>query len=160
MAAYQSQAAQPSITPAYGLRLPEAVLRLPACDAYISLNAHGGRPEVLTAWMDPAVTDESDPFSIDPTLNMYGEDNHPPYASEFVERYRGAQIARNERITDWCLAQLESIRSRGYVDPGWNRFDQHLPHLAFHVEPAELGLPGRCAPGANCGSHPGDSITR
>ena len=120
MAAYQSQAAQPSIKPAYGLRLPEAVLRLPACDAYISLNAHGGRPEVLTAWMDPAVTDESDPFSIDPTLNMYGEDNHPPYASEFVERYRAAQIARNERITDWCLAQLESMRSRGYVDRAFN----------------------------------------
>ncbi len=120
MAAYQSQAVQPNIKPAFGLRLPEAVLRLPACDAYVSLNAHGGRPEVLTAWMDPAVTDESDPFSIDPALNMYGEDNRPPYSSEFVERYRAAQVARNDRITDWCLAQLESMRSRGYVDRAFN----------------------------------------
>jgi len=120
MAAYQSQAVEPNIKPGFGLRLPEAVLRLPAGDAYVSLNAHGGRPEVLTAWMDPAVTDESDPFSIEPDLNMYGAENRPPYAPQFVERYRVAQVARNERITEWCLAQLESMRSRGYVDRAFN----------------------------------------
>ena len=39
----------------HGLPLPDAVLDLPAADYYVSLNAHQGRPEVLTAWMDPSI---------------------------------------------------------------------------------------------------------
>ena len=66
MGAYQSQAGDPNITATRGLKLPDAVLNLPACDYYISLNAHPGRPEVLTSWMDPSLTDEIDPTSADP----------------------------------------------------------------------------------------------
>ncbi|MDQ6840649.1 MAG: alpha/beta hydrolase [Actinomycetota bacterium] len=32
-----------------------------AGDLFVSLCAHPGRPDVLTAWLDPSVTDESDP---------------------------------------------------------------------------------------------------
>ncbi|MCP4223538.1 MAG: alpha/beta hydrolase, partial [Actinomycetia bacterium] len=104
----------PKITPTRGLNLPEAVLDLPACHLYISLNAHPGRPEVLTAWLDPAVTDETDPLSTDPLLTMFDPDKGPPYSPEFVGRYRSAQVARNDRITDWCIAELEKLEESGF----------------------------------------------
>ncbi len=116
MAAYQSQAAEPVITATHDLPLPEAVNTLPACDLYISLNAHGGRPEVLTAWMDPSVTDENDPTSVDESLNMYNPDNGPPYSEPFIQRYRQAQQDRNHRITDWVLDELQRVNSHGQPD--------------------------------------------
>jgi pimeloyl-ACP methyl ester carboxylesterase len=90
MAAYQSQA--------------EGDLR---ADLYISLQAHLGRPEVFTAWLDPSVTDETDPFSVDPALDMFDERNGPPFTPEFVQRYRAAQVSRNDKITAYAKAQLE-----------------------------------------------------
>ncbi len=106
MAAYQSQASDPHIRPSHGLPLPDAVNALPAGDGYVSLNAHLGRPEVLTAWMDPSVTDENDPLSVNPALDMYDPANGPPYAPDFLARYRAAQEARNHRITDWVHEEL------------------------------------------------------
>ncbi len=120
MAAYQSQATSPHIRPAHGLALPDAVNDLPAADLYVSLNAHPGRPEVLTSWMDPSVTDESDPLSVDPSLDMYDAANGPPYPPEFVARYRAAQEARNRRITAWVLSELERMKGRGAYDRVFN----------------------------------------
>jgi pimeloyl-ACP methyl ester carboxylesterase len=120
MAAYQSQAAEPNIRATRGLKLPEAVLGLPPCDFYVSLNAHAGRPEVLTAWMDPSITDESDPTSVDPALDMFDADNGPPYSPGFIERYRAAQEARNHRITDWAIAELGRLAAAGLVDRAFN----------------------------------------
>jgi pimeloyl-ACP methyl ester carboxylesterase len=85
-------------------------------DAYVSLNAHLGRPEVLTAWMDPSVVDEADPLSRDPSLDMFDPANGPPYAPEFVARYRAAQVARNERITAWARAEQVRLDEAGAVD--------------------------------------------
>lgn len=116
MAAYQSQATSPNIAPTYDLKLPRACLELMPADGYVSLNAHGGRPEVLTAWMDPSVTDEADPTSIDESLNMFNPEHGPPYDGDFIARYRAAQTARNERITDWALAELERLKSIGWQD--------------------------------------------
>lgn len=122
MAAYQSQATDPAIEPGRGLALPDAVLDLPAADLYVSLNAHPGRPDVLTAWLDPSVTDEADPLSLDPDLDMFDALNGPPYADDFVARYRRAQVERNHRITDWAIAELERLRAAG----AWDRlFDAH-----------------------------------
>ena len=90
MGAYQSQA--------------EGDMR---ADLYISLQAHLGRPEVFTAWLDASVTDETDPFSVDPSLDMFDEANGPPYSAQFVERYRAGQVARNDKITAYAKAQLE-----------------------------------------------------
>jgi hypothetical protein len=116
MGAYQSQAVAPSIQPTPGLRLPPAVLELTAADLYVSLCAHAGRPEVLTAWMDPSVVDERDPTVIDPELDMYDPVNGPPYAVEFVARYRAAQEARNHRITDWVFMELARLKEHGMFD--------------------------------------------
>jgi pimeloyl-ACP methyl ester carboxylesterase len=57
---------------------------------------------VLTNWLDPSVTDETDPLSADPALDPFNPDNGPPYSAEFQQAYRQAQRARNERITNWC----------------------------------------------------------
>src|SRR6516165_1240830 len=66
MAAYQSQAVQPNVTPVAGMRPLPAIEDLPPGDLFIALAAHAGRPEVLTAWLDPSVTAETDPLSADP----------------------------------------------------------------------------------------------
>jgi pimeloyl-ACP methyl ester carboxylesterase len=65
---------------------------------------------VLTAWLDPSVTDESDPVAADPALDPFNTANGPPYDDAFQRRYREAQRARNERITDWALSQLDLLR--------------------------------------------------
>jgi pimeloyl-ACP methyl ester carboxylesterase len=109
MAAYQSQAVEPNVTPVAGMRPLPAIEDLPAGDLFLALAAHSGRPEVLTNWLDPSVTDETDPLAADPVLDPFNPDNGPPYRKEFQQRYRLAQRARNERITVWALAQLAAL---------------------------------------------------
>lgn len=122
MGAYQSQAKGVSMTPTPGLQLPDALQKLVPADFYVSLCAHGGRPEVLTAWFDPAITDESDPTTVDPDLDMYNETNGPPYPREFVERYRKAQVERNHRITTWCHSELARLKDHNMADRGFNLY--------------------------------------
>ncbi len=109
MAAYQSQAVEPNVTPVASMRPLPAIEDLPAGDLFIALAAHSGRPEVLTNWLDPSVTDETDPLSADPALDPFNPENGPPFSEEFQRRYRQAQRARNERITDWALAELAAL---------------------------------------------------
>jgi acetyl esterase/lipase len=109
MAAYQSQAVEPNVRPAPGMRPLTAIEDLPAGDLFVALAAHSGRPEVLTNWLDPSVTDETDPLSADPGLDPFNPVNGPPYSVEFQARYRAAQRARNERITDWALGQIDAL---------------------------------------------------
>jgi pimeloyl-ACP methyl ester carboxylesterase len=116
MAAYQSQAVSPNIESVAGGAIPPAAHELIPADRYISLNAHPGRPEVLTAWMDPSVLDENDPTKTDPALDMYSQENGPPYTAKFVSRYRAAQAARNHRITAWARSELERLRSLQMYD--------------------------------------------
>ena len=61
---------------------------------YVSFNAHQGRPEVLTDWMDASVIDESDPVATDPELDPFSEANKPPYSAAFITKYRAAQKAQ------------------------------------------------------------------
>lgn len=116
MSAYQSQALEPHLSPTRGSVMPDAATSLPAADLFVSLNAHPGRPDVLTSWMDPSVTDETDPTSTDPALDMFREENGPPYADEFVSRYRSAQRERNQRITDWCQAEMDRLAQGASFD--------------------------------------------
>lgn len=122
MAAYQSQAKGVTMKPTPGLELPKALEAIEPADLYISLCAHGGRPEVLTEWFDPSITDEKDPASINPSLNMYDDANGPPYSEAFIEKYRAAQVARNHRITDWCYEELERLAKHGMTDRAFNMY--------------------------------------
>jgi pimeloyl-ACP methyl ester carboxylesterase len=116
MAAYQSQAVDPNVSPLDGMRPAAGLTELPPADGYVATAAHPGRPDVLTAWMDAAVVDENDPVATDPHLDMFDQRNGPPYAPEFVARYRGAQTARNHAITDWAETEVKRVRAAGFSD--------------------------------------------
>jgi len=74
-------------------------------DGMIFLGAHLGAGKILQTEIDPSVTDENDPLSCDPELDMYDLANgfrEPPetstYSEGFLTRYRAAQATRVARI--------------------------------------------------------------
>jgi hypothetical protein len=122
MSAYQSQAVTPNLDATPWGDLPDAVAGLDATDALVVLCAHPGRPDVLTAWLDPSVTDEADPLSRDPALDMFEAAHGPPYPVSFVERYRAAQAARNHRITEWAFREHDRLVASGALDRTFSVF--------------------------------------
>jgi pimeloyl-ACP methyl ester carboxylesterase len=116
MAAYQAEAMAPTLAGEAKGTTQAALQALTGGDLYISLNAHKGRPEVLTDWMDASVVDEADPTRTDPALDPFDPANGPPYPGEFIARYRTAQRARNQRITDWAKAELARVNAAGVPD--------------------------------------------
>ena len=87
---------------------------LPEADGLILVSSHLGQGPLLQSCLDPSVTDESDPFAIDDTLDPFAPQNgfaDPPrsssYSSEFVERYRAAQQARSRRLDDVARGMLQ-----------------------------------------------------
>jgi pimeloyl-ACP methyl ester carboxylesterase len=116
MGAYQAEAVAPTLAADAKGAAAEALAALPPADLYVSLNAHKGRPEVLTAWMDAAVVDELDPTKSDPALDAFSPENGPPYSATFIAGYRAAQRARNQRITDWAKAELARLNAAGVPD--------------------------------------------
>jgi pimeloyl-ACP methyl ester carboxylesterase len=94
---------------------PEAI---PAADGLLIMAAHISRHGTLTEWIDASIHDESRPFDRDPELNLYDPANpdQPPYSSEFLARYRAAQVARNRRITAWVEAELQTMRDAGRLN--------------------------------------------
>lgn len=116
MAAYQANAVDRHITPLEGMRPAAGLDDLPPADGYVASAAHPGRPDVLTAWMDASVLDEGDAIATDPDLDLFNERNGAPYDAQFVQRYRAAQLARNDAITDWAEAELVRVRAAGFSD--------------------------------------------
>jgi len=88
----------------------------PPAELFVSLNAHQGRPQVLTSWLDGSVVDEGNLFLSDPDLDPFSPERKPPFEESFVARYRQAQQARNERITTWAEAKLRALRAAGGYD--------------------------------------------
>jgi hypothetical protein len=88
--------------------------QLPAADGMIHIAAHLGEGRIMMDMIDPSVTEENDPLSCDPSLDMYNPANgfrEPPepskYSEEFIQRYRQAQRAR--------VARIDAI-ARRYID--------------------------------------------
>lgn len=110
-AAYQAQATEFTMahTPA-GDRLDLGPGDFPPADAILLCAAHPGRPRLFVDWLDPSVTDERDGQSCDSSLDMYDEKNGPPYAKDFVLRYKAGQIARRDRIERWVKDRLAHVR--------------------------------------------------
>jgi pimeloyl-ACP methyl ester carboxylesterase len=144
MGAYQAEAAAPTLADGATGRAAEALARLPAADLYVSLNAHKGRPEVLTDWMDPSVVDERDPTRTDPALDPFNPANGPPYSHEFVAAHRAAQKARNQRITNWAKAELARVNAAGVPDVlfALYRTWADLRFMDPAIDPSERPCPG------------------
>ncbi|MGH8667997.1 MAG: alpha/beta hydrolase [Burkholderiales bacterium] len=142
---YQSQAEKPSIgrTPSGE---PVDLSQLIAADAMIFQAAHLSRPSMLSETIDPSVLDEDDPERRDPELDIYDPKcpNRPPYAEEFVLRFRAAQLARMRRRTAWVKDMLGRLKGnemeRGFVT---HRTMADLRFLDPAVEPNDR-KPGWC----------------
>ncbi len=96
---------------------------LPPADAMVYLASHAGEGHYLLSAIDASVTDESDPTSCDPDLDLYDPANgfvEPPretrYAPGFVDRYRAAQHHRVARID---AAARERVAARRDARARW-----------------------------------------
>ena len=91
---------------------------LPQADGLITLNAAEGEGLHWTHHLDPSLTDETDPFSYDPSLDMYNPDNGfrvPPgetkYSPEFLARVEKAQQERGKKLAELARSY---IREQNY----------------------------------------------
>lgn len=113
---YQAEAERPTIvaTPA-GDPVDIVGAGLIPADAVIFQAAHVSRAVMLAEMIDPSVRDENDPDSRDVELDLYDPRNphQPPYAPEYIARFRAAQLARLRRRTAWVRETLERLRARG-----------------------------------------------
>ncbi len=119
---------------------------LPAVDGLALCAAHLGRTRLMQDWIDPAVTDEHDVLSLDPALDMYDPRHRMPYDTDFLAAFKRGQQARLQRIEDWALARLETLRGT----PGAPR-DQAFVIYRTHADPrcVDLSLdPNDRAPGS------------
>ncbi|MHA7662725.1 alpha/beta hydrolase [Mycolicibacterium sp. HS_4_1] len=91
---------------------------MPVPDAAVFLAPHPGQGKLLEQLIDPSVIDETDPLSVDPSLNAFEPINGfaaPPQSSsftgEFIDHYRQAQRERVRRIDDLALALAQRSQS-------------------------------------------------
>ncbi|WP_342133536.1 alpha/beta hydrolase [Hydrogenophaga sp. OTU3427] len=81
-----------------------AELDMPQADGLVLVGPHPGQGALLQGCIDPSVTDENNPLSVDPALdalnpaNGYLPKGQARYTAEFIERYRAAQRERVARI--------------------------------------------------------------
>ncbi len=110
---------------------------LPQVQGLALCGAHEGRSRLLRRWIDPSVTDEHEPLSCDPALDMYDPALGPPYSAAFLARFDAAQAARIERIDAWVRERLALLRS--LKAPGSPRDQTFLIHRT-HADPRCLDL--------------------
>ena len=116
MGAYHSQAIEPNIAPTWDLPRLGSIDGLIPGDLFVFLSAHPGRPEIFADWLDGSVIDELDPTATDPALDVFNPEHGPPFSVEFVAQVRTAQVARSNRITEWCKRELVRLAEHGVRD--------------------------------------------
>jgi hypothetical protein len=130
-------------------------------DGWIGIAAHPGEGVFMLQVIDPSVTDEDDPFSTDPALDMYNPDNgwrpwpQPSrYDPEWLVTYRAAQRDRVARIDEIAKASIAAsndaaanLRSVDKADASaWREqrrravFTQYLTIYRTLADPAYLDL--------------------
>lgn len=110
---------------------------LPPVQGLALCGAHEGRSRLMRRWIDPSVTDEHDPLSVDPALDMYDPANGPPYTPQFLARFDAAQQVRLARIDAWVAERLALLR--GLKAPGSPRDQVFVIHRT-HADPRCLDL--------------------
>ncbi|RKE36364.1 hypothetical protein B0G76_2535 [Paraburkholderia sp. BL23I1N1] len=90
-----------------------ATATMPEADGMIYLAPHQGQGRLLLGCIDPSVTDETDPLSVDESLNPFNPANGysreagaTRYSAEFATRYRQAQRDRVARLDQIARAQI------------------------------------------------------
>lgn len=90
-----------------------AAAQMPVPDGAVFMAPHPGQGALLQRVIDPAVLDESDPWTTDPTLDAFAETNgfrpapeSSAYSPEFITRYRAAQVERIRRIDALAASAL------------------------------------------------------
>ena len=109
---------------------------LPPVDGLALCAAHEGRSTLMRNWIDPSVTDDHDPLSVDPALDMYDPRNQP-FTPDFLQRFKAAQAARLRRLDEWVAQRLALLRSQ--TAPGSPRDQTFIIHRT-HADPRCLDL--------------------
>ncbi len=117
VALYQRQAEKPTITKTPAGDPPDLTKAgLVPAEALLLIASSPSRHQLLTEFIDPAVTDESDPDSCNPELDLYAEGRKPPFDRAWIAKYREAQKARVKRIEDWVVSELARLGKKGIRD--------------------------------------------
>jgi pimeloyl-ACP methyl ester carboxylesterase len=160
---YQAQAEHATVRSTPGGRPPDlTAARLPPADALVMLNGHRGRPEVLTASLDPAVTDEHDPLATDPELDLFAPGRTPPYDEAYLVRYRAAQVARNHRITAWVHERLARLAASPVADQAFtvHRTAADPRFLDLALDPSDREPGTRAGPDVRAANHAAAGLGR
>ena len=123
---------------------------LPAADGLMLMAPHPGQGVLLERLIDPSVTDEGDPLSVDPALDPYNPANgfadapeSSAYSADFAGRYRAAQRERVARIDElaWARAQAARAARKKFAasgDPHDRRASLATGVLTVHRTDADL----------------------
>lgn len=107
---------------------------LPPADAIFLCAAHPGRARTFGDWLDPALIDERDPLSVNPSLDIYGGRHTPPFSADFLDDFRAGQAVRRARLERWVEARLSLLRAQ----PGPQ--DEAFVIYRTHADPRFLDL--------------------
>ena len=114
-------------------------------DAFVALAAHPGEGVFMLSVIDPSVTDEDDPFSVDRTLDMYDPANGwrpwpepSTYDRGWLARYRQAQrerVARIDSVARASLAERAAAKERAgqleHDNVEWSNLRRRAVHARY-----------------------------
>lgn len=101
---------------------------LSRADGLILVDSHPGNPVNRVRSLNPAITNESRPDQLDPTLdpfhsrNGYNPTGPSSYSEEFKERYFKAQADRMNRLIDLALDKQSRMKQGKYAYPDDDAF--------------------------------------
>lgn len=138
---YQAQARKPSggryEATAAGDPFDLNQFDLPAADGIVLIGTHPGEGYSMAKWLDPSVTDDGDPMSADPELDMYNFDNGfriPPepshYNADFLAKWHTGRLRRVDRLDVMARARMQAKREAAAQGKALDAVDVKLAQAA------------------------------